>query len=207
VLDFSDYEDLEQIEIKGGGEIRKIKVSQNKKLRSLIIPNQELEGVLDLSNNSKLEELNIANNLLISLRVHRAFSQKLKGISSKYLQPQKHNSAKIHPVRDVTVVLLDMSEPEKNENLPFNEPKQQETKTTGSNQDQLIEKDRKISQLENRLRLLEESQNEIMSQREEKIEALEKRLLKKEQELTEIRERNEGLEKENQNLYQQLIAS
>lgn len=215
VLDFSAYEDLEYIEIKGGGEIRKIKVSQNKKLRSLIIPSQELTGVLDLSNNSELVELNIANNLLNTLKVHGAFSQKLKGIASKYLQPQKHNSAKIHPVRDVTVVLLDMSEPQKTENLPSNKPNRQEsdnsTKTTTSsgqsNQDQLIEKDRKISQLENRLRLLEESQNEMVSQREEKIEELENKLLKKEQELAGIKERSEELEKENQSLYQQLVAS
>jgi len=95
------------------GEIRKINVSKNKNLKELIMPNQELEGILDLSANPKLEKINIAGNLLNKLRVHSNFSQKLKELDSKHLQPQKHNKDKIHPVKDVTIILLDMSEPQK----------------------------------------------------------------------------------------------
>jgi len=81
-------------------------------LRELILPNQELVGTLDLSGNPNLEKINIANNQLNELRVHGNFSQKLKGIEKQYLV-QKHNSQKIHPVKDVTVILLDIGdEPE-----------------------------------------------------------------------------------------------
>jgi len=122
-LDFSPYKDLEIISVASKkntgnnifnkveyvkGEIRKINVNKNKNLKELIIPNQELEGILNLGANSELEKLNIANNLLNGLKVHGKFSQKLKGIESKYLQPQNHNKNKIHPVKDVNVVLLDM---------------------------------------------------------------------------------------------------
>jgi len=108
------------------GEIRKINVSKNKNLKELIMPNQELEGTLDLSANSQLEKINIANNLLNQLKVHGNFSQKLKGIASNYLQPQKHNKDKIHPVKDVNVILLDMSRKQKKSIGDLYEEKNQE---------------------------------------------------------------------------------
>jgi hypothetical protein len=129
-LDFSPYQDLEIIAVScktvstifknleyAKGEIQKINVNKNKNLKELIMPNQELEGTLDLSANSKLEKINIANNLLNQLKVHGDFSQKLKGIERKYLQPQKHNKDKIHPVKDVRIVLLDMSSEQKEKEI------------------------------------------------------------------------------------------
>lgn len=108
VLDFSFYRDLEYLEIKNPGSIGKIKIKNNKQLQELIIPNQELTGVLDLSANSKLEKINIANNSLNELKVHGDFWEKLKGIEKKYLT-QKHNKDKIHPIKDATIILLDIS--------------------------------------------------------------------------------------------------
>ena len=70
VLDFSFYSDLEHLEANAEGEIRRINVSKNKGLKVLILPNQELEGTLDLRHNSKLEKINITKNLLNSLKVH-----------------------------------------------------------------------------------------------------------------------------------------
>jgi len=198
-LDFSFYEDLEYIEVKGGGEIRKIKVSQNKKLQSLIIPSQELAGTLDLSSNSEIVELNIANNLLNTVKVHGNFSQKLKGLRKNNLSPQKHNPNKIHPVRDATVVLLDMSEAEKVKSSTSNHQKSPEpeqvsdnsTKTTTSEEksapDLAAERNYQISQLENRLKLLEISRNEMVNSREEQIEELEQQLAKKENKIQELK--------------------
>jgi hypothetical protein len=70
VLDFSFYSDLEHLEANAEGEIRRINVSENKGLKVLILPNQELGGTLDLRHNSKLEKINLSKNFLNILKVH-----------------------------------------------------------------------------------------------------------------------------------------
>jgi hypothetical protein len=123
------------------GEIRKINVSKNKNLKELIMPNQELEGTLDLSANLRLEKINIVHNLLNELRVHSNFFQKLKGIDNKYLKPQRHDGDKIHPVENVTTILLDMNEPQKSKQKEYQK----------STKDLYEEKNKELSQLKNHL--------------------------------------------------------
>ena len=133
------------------------------------------------------------------MKVHGNFSQKLKGLRKNNLSPQKHNPNKIHPVRDATVVLLDMSEAEKVKSSTSNHQKSPEpeqvsdnsTKTTTSEEksapDLAAERNYQISQLENRLKLLEISRNEMVNSREEQIEELEQQLAKKENKIQELK--------------------
>jgi hypothetical protein len=107
VLDFSYYSELECLEATAEGEIRRINVSKNKDLKVLILPSQELEGTLDLRHNSKLEKLNIAKNLLNSLKVHSDVYPNTRnwfGKDGKTPQSQKHNKEKIQ-FRDVIGVV------------------------------------------------------------------------------------------------------
>jgi Leucine-rich repeat (LRR) protein len=102
-LNLSNNKKLITLDVSNN-QLAGLKLDQNSQLEYLSVADNEITGIWDVGKCSKIKFLNCQNNYLNELRVHKDLRYLLLSSDQNYLQPQKHDKARIHPLKNITYI-------------------------------------------------------------------------------------------------------